>query len=208
MSQQINLYQEQFRRRRQALDTVQMTLAIAGLLIVLAAWGGWEYWRASTAEARLEAARDRLVVAEDRVADLRERLAALREELDDNGELARVREEIQAKERLLRYLDEGPLAERAGFSPYLEGLARRTVDDLWLHSIVLRDGGKRLRLEGHALSPASIPELIDALGEESVYRGHAFRALSIDRPEDAHWRVDFVLASDAREADAGRRSRQ
>lgn len=208
MSQQINLYRDDFRPRRKPLDSFHMSLALLGLIAVLVAWNGWQYWQVVRSEAQLELARDRLAVAEDRVADLRERTEALRVELDDNGELARLDEEIRAKQRLLRYLEEGPLAERGGFSRYLEGLARRTIDDLWLNTIVLRDGGARLRFEGHALSPARVPELISALGDEPAYLGHAFRTLSIDRPEEAQWRVDFVLASEARNGDEARRGRR
>jgi hypothetical protein len=195
--QRINLYQEQFRRRRDPTDATHLALWLLRAVVVLAAIGGLLGWRGHVAE-------ERLAVAEARQGELTERLGELQGRLEeartDDGDASRrqqrLRAELAAKERLLAYLESGPLAEQAGFSPYLRGLARHVVEGLWVERIALDGGGSRIRLEGHALEAEHVPALVSALGEARVYRGHRFRALEIQRPEERPGQVDFQLATD------------
>jgi len=194
--QQINLYQEQFRSHRDPLGARTLGLALAALMVVLAAASVWLHLSAREVESRLAAAEQRRDRVEQQVLAMRSQLEKLQDESAAASEPARLRRELAAKRRLMDYLEGGPLARRDGFSDHLAGLARRVVDDLWFRRIVLERGGDRLRFEGHALEAAHVPQMMAALGEESVYAGHAFRSLVIDRPEDAEWRVDFLLSSD------------
>jgi len=195
--QQINLYQEQFRPHRDPFGARMLGIALALLLIVLAAVSAWLQLSAREVASRLAEAEQRHDRVEQQVLAMRAQLEELRDEsAAAAGEPARLRRELAAKRRLMDYLEAGPLARRDGFSDHLEGLARRVIDDLWLSRIVLARGGDRLRFEGHALEAAHVPRMMTALGEESVYAGHAFRSLVIERPEDAEWRVDFLLSSD------------
>lgn len=204
--QQINLYQEQFRVRPDPFDARSLGLALLVLLLVLAGVSVWLHISAAGVVERRLAAEQRRDRAEQQVL-------ALRAELDElmaadtatASEPDRLRRELAAKRRLMDYLEGGPLSRRDGFSTHLEGLARRVVDNLWFDSIVFERGGERLRFEGHALHAADVPRMIAALGEEAVYGGHAFRSLVIERPEEADWRVDFLLSSERVEAADGKR---
>lgn len=195
--QRINLYQEEFRHRRDPTDAAHLALWLLLVVVALAAAGGFLGWRAQVAEGRLAA-------AEARQGDLTERLGALQAQLaqarggdgDASQRLQRLRAELAAKERLLDYLESGPLARQEGFSPYLRGLARHVVDGLWLERIALDGNGSRIRLEGHALEAEQVPALVSALGEVRVYRGHRFRTLEIQRPEETTGQLDFRLATD------------
>lgn len=192
--QQINLYQGA-RRRRPPVHALQ--IAAAGLLVVLALAAlsiyRWSQVVALEEEAgALAAERDTL---EDRVADLTVQVQAVRDDTADGDEFERLQAELAAKRRLLDYLKTGPLAGRDGFSAHLEGLARRTVDDLWLSTIEISQGGSRLRFQGQALAPERVPELIAELGREEAYAGHSFRRLEIRRTAESPDRIHFSLAS-------------
>lgn len=198
--QQINLYQEQFHERRDPLDARHLATGLLLLLVALAAWSGWLYHRADTTSTRLALAEQRRDRVEQQVLALRAQVERSQDQqAGTDDEAVRLRRELAAKRRMLDYLETGPMARRGGFSAHLAGLARRVVDDLWFDRIVYQHGGEKLRFEGHALKAADVPRMIAALGEEPVYAGHAFRSLVIERPEEADWRVDFVLASDAPE---------
>lgn len=203
--QQINLYQEQFRTRRDPFGARTLAGALAALIVVLAGISVWLQLSAAATAERLQAAEQRRDRVEQQVLATRSRLEALAaKDAAAASEPARLRAELAAKQRLMEYLEGGPLARRAGFSEHLDGLARRVVADLWFDRIVLERGGGRLRFEGHALRAADVPTMIAALGQEAVFAGHAFRSLVIERPEDADWRVDFLLSSDRVEGAAGR----
>lgn len=200
--QQINLYQEPFGHRRDALAAPHLALALVLLVLALAAVAGGQYLRLQGVEARAAALEAERRAANQRLAQVRERLQAARTQAGSEADpVAPLRAELAAKRRLLEHLDSGPIARRGGFSPYLEGLARRTVEGVWLSAIEIGAGGRRLRFEGHAVDAERVPALMAALGEEDSYSGHAFRTLAIDRPADADWRVDFVLASRPADAD-------
>lgn len=204
--QQINLYQEQFRVRRDRLDARHLGVMLVLLLMALAGASAWMQQRADETAARaasLQRERDRM---EQQVLAMRSRIEERRDEAtggDDRA--ARLRRELAAKQRLLEYLESGPMARRDGFSTHLSGLARRVIDDLWFDRIVLEQGGRKLRLEGHSLRAEGVPRMIAALAGERAYADHAFRSLVIERSEDGDRRVDFVLASDMPNADGGER---
>jgi hypothetical protein len=203
--QQINLYQEQFRTRRDPLGARTLAAALAALVLVLVGVSVWLQLSAADTAERLQEAEQRRDRVEQQVLAVSARLEALADEdAAAASEPARLRAELVAKQRLMEYLEDGPLARRDGFSEHLDGLAQRVVADLWFDRIVLERGGDRLRFEGHALRAADVPTMIAALGQEDVFAGHAFRSLVIERPEDAEWRVDFMLSSDRVEAVAGR----
>lgn len=204
--QQINLYQEQFRVRRDRLDARHLGVLLVLLLMVLGAASAWMQQRADETAGRaatLQRERDRL---EQQVLAMRTRIEERRTEVTDGDDrTARLRRELAAKQRLLEYLESGPMARRDGFSTHLAGLARRVIDDLWFDRIVFEQGGRKLRLEGHSLQTGGVPRMIEALAEEKVYVGHAFRSLVIERPEDGDQRVDFVLSSDMASTDGEKR---
>lgn len=204
--QQINLYQDQFRIRREPWRARVLAAVLGLLLVVLAGVSAWLQYEAGQAEARLAAAEQRRDRAEQQVLALRSELEQIEAGEAVQADLpSRLRAELAAKRRLMDYLEQGPLARRDGFSGHLQGLARRVVDDLWFDRIVLEQGGDRLRFEGHSLEAAHVPRMIAALGEEAVFAGHAFRSLVIERSEDADWRVDFLLASDLLDAEGSRK---
>lgn len=195
--QHVNFYQEAFRPHSDPTDAAHLARWLLLVAIGLALVSGAIAWRADLAAERLAAAEARRDQASARLADLRARLESLRADAGDGGDqVARLRAELAAKQRLLDYLRSGPLAERDGFSGHLRDLARRVVDGVWLERITLAEGGARMRLDGHATDPEQVPALMAALGEAEAYRGHRFRTLDLRRPEDAAWRIDFVLASD------------
>ena len=204
--QRINLYQEQFRPRRDPTDAAHLGMWLLLAVLVLAGVTVLIQWRADAAEQRLAEAEQARTRAAQRLETLRDRLDEVRARAEaPEHRLAALRAELRAKQRLLEYLASGPLARRDGFSPYLRGLARHTVDGAWLERIVLANGGNRLRLDGHATGPQAVPALVAALGKAGAYQGHQFRTLRMQRAADANGRIEFVLASEPVEQDRSAR---
>ena len=205
--QRINLYQEEFRPRSDPTDAAHLAVWLLLAIVVLAVVSAGLAWRAQVAEQELAAAESRREAAEARLTALQRQLEAAREQQEEpHARVRQLRAELAAKNRLLQYLESGPLAERRGFSPLLDGLARRIVDGVWLRRIELTRGGVGLRLEGSATEPGQVPELMAALGEAEAFRGRSFRTLEMMRPAEADWRLDFVLASEPAKSAANRRA--
>jgi len=194
--QHVNLYQGEFRPRRDPTDALHLALALLAIVVVLLAVSGYQAWQVRAAEQRLSDARAQQQTVQARMDELRAELQqAQASDSDTAGEIEQLRLELQAKQRLLRFLEQGPLAEQAGFSRHLEGLAQRVVDGVWLQRIRLERGGSRIRVDGHAQKPSQIPEFMASLGRAPAYSGRKFRTLRVQREQDGG-SVAFVLASD------------
>jgi Tfp pilus assembly protein PilN len=197
--QHVNLYQDQFRARRDPTDALHLSLALLAIVLLCLAVSGYQAWQARQAQQRLAEARTEQEAAQQRLDELRGELERAREA--DSGasqEIERVRREFDAKKRLLRLLEEGPLADEAGFSRYLTGLAEHVVDGVWLRRIQLDQSGRRIRLDGHARKPERIPAFMASLGRVKPYKGRTFRTLRVERDAEA---TAFVLASNRIEDD-------
>ncbi|MDZ7788274.1 MAG: hypothetical protein U5K73_09175 [Halofilum sp. (in: g-proteobacteria)] len=200
MTQQINLYLDEFRRRTDPLDAKHIGIGVIVLLAILAAVSAGLVWQARQVEARvaeLERERD---AAQAELTRKQERLQALQAEEEDDGQLRRLRAELAAKQRLVDYLESGRFGTRGGFSDWLEALARNRVEDLWLARVELRAGGSRVRVAGHALAPETVPTFLSGLAEQEAFSGYRFRTMRIDRTEEGD-RLDFLLASDRTKGD-------
>ncbi len=195
--QRVNLYQDQFRRRRDFTDAAHLAAGVVVLVLLLVAVSGYQVWRLQGARQALTQAERERDAAQQRLDDLRSELnAATGDEDRTQEEAKRLRSELAAKRELLTFLESGPLAEDAGFSSYLEGLAQRVVEGVWLQRIRLDGNGTRIRLDGHARQPKQVPAFMAALGKADAFQGRKFRTLKLERPKDDGADViDFVLAS-------------
>lgn len=195
MTQQINLYLDEFRRRTDPLDAKHIGIGAIVLLAVLAAVSAGLVWQAREVEARVAELQRERDAARAELNRGQERLQSLQAEQDDDAELRRLRAELTAKQRLADYLESGRFGTRDGFSDYLRALARNRVEDLWLARVQLRAGGSSLRVAGHALEPESVPAFLSGLADQESFSGYRFRTMRIERTEEGD-RLDFLLASE------------
>lgn len=200
MTQQINLYLDEFRRRTDPLDAKHIGIGMVVLLVILAAISAGLVWQAREVEARITELERERDTAQAELTRKQERLQSLQAEQDDDGELRRLRAELAAKQQLVDYLESGRFGTRGGFSGHLEALARNRVQNLWLARVELRSGGKSLRVAGHALEPETVPSFLSGLAGQGSFSGYRFRTMRIDRTDEGD-RLDFLLASDRREGD-------
>ncbi len=193
MRQQVNLYQPIFRRERRVFSAV--TIAQAAALVVAGLALMYGYARAQLAQLETERARLEAQVAERaaRVERLARQYPPRRRDEALARRVAALERELEAKRELAEGLEGGRFGNAQGLSPYLEALARRRVNGLWLRTVAVGDGGAALLLEGSALDARLVPRLVQALGREPAYAGRAFERLVIERPRAAPRRVDFRL---------------
>jgi len=82
----------------------------------------------------------------------------------------------------------------AGFSSYMEGLARQHFEGLWLTSFELQQGGERMALKGVTDKPEWVPRYIRSLGNESVFAGTEFNVFSLEKSDKGSALVFDVAA--------------
>jgi hypothetical protein len=89
--------------------------------------------------------------------------------------------DIAARERALDLLRLGAASPATGFAARLEALARRQIDGLWLHNIVLGSGEGRLALRGATVDAKLVPAYLAAIAQEPALAGERFDKLAMRR---------------------------
>ncbi len=193
--QQINLYQDEFRPRREVLSARQVATGLGillGLLVLLSAWQGWRNDRLAEEVAAL---RRTVETEEARVAELRRTVEARKPDPALAAEVDRLAQRVEVKRRVLTVLTGRTFGNTTGFVPQLAGLARQRIEGLWLTGLRLHAGGTRLDMEGNALRPELVPRYLQRLANEPVFAGTAFETFRLDRPEQRPEWIRFVLHS-------------
>ncbi len=195
MIQQVNLYTEELRPRKEKLQAgTALGIVICGLMAVALVAGVFAYQNAglATEVASLERQNERLDRA---VANLSSALDARQPDSDVEEALARASETLARRQRLLKRVESLVLSENGRFSAQMAALARQIPEDVWLTGVVLESGADKVTIEGRSRSGALVPHYLEKLGEEAAFAGKTFGVFRLSRPEGGRW-VDFYIASE------------
>ncbi|XOV89043.1 MAG: PilN domain-containing protein [Pseudomonadota bacterium] len=200
-SHQVNLYQAQFRPRRQVLSFEQI---LAGWVVLMLF--GLASGVASVYVSQLRAGE--LLLAQQRSEMLDQSILALTEQVEQRAsndalvnanEVIRLR--IRKSDELVRFLDSRRVSfDGAGrLSGVMMALARQAGEGLWLDAIRLADTG--LTLSGFVDTPSRLPAYLRRLGGEPTLEGRQFDNLRVTAvTAGADSRLAFQLSTVAGDA--------
>ncbi|HRE16104.1 MAG TPA: PilN domain-containing protein [Rhodocyclaceae bacterium] len=180
MSQQINLLNPALRPRR---DWLSLPAVVAVVALILLVEGGL-YAKARFDQADLNRQQEQLTGENKRI---QEQLLVLSKSLSEQradpalAELLESRQaEAQAGEELLQTL-RSLQKNTAGFSGYLQGFSRQTMDGLWLTGFSF--GADGLSIKGRMQDSNLLPVYIRRLNGEPTFQGRQFSALDMKAVE-------------------------
>jgi Tfp pilus assembly protein PilN len=194
MLQQINLYQDEFKKIDPPYSAHTMLLlaaasVLAGVIIsaILAALMWWwqneltenkkngDIWQVNLQKAKLE------FPAPQEDARLGRNMVDLKQDIDRN-------------KKVLQHLHAQQLnAEHQSFSVFLLALTWVTEKDLWLTNIKITKGGGSLSLQGRALNAEALPNYLKKLSEIEIFTDLKFRVFEMTRENNG---LNFVVSSD------------
>ncbi|CDG82756.1 hypothetical protein [Janthinobacterium agaricidamnosum] len=207
MSQQINLFNPAFEKKKQYLSALGMA---QGLALILAAGIalGW-YGARQVSELERQAAASKVVL--DAREARRAKVAADFPPRQKDPAIERALVQAEADQAALRearqILDGGELGNTQGYAGYFRAFARARVNGLWLTGAGIVGAGSQIGLQGRATQAELVPLYIAALGKESLLKGSSFARLDIaqGQAQDAGaatpYYVEFDLQSLAAPAD-------
>jgi Tfp pilus assembly protein PilN len=193
MEQQVNLYQPILgaEKRLFSARAIGVGLSLLALCLCgLAAFGGWRTARVEHSVALLDAQQAAELARVERASTAMQPGRSLAELEKQAKSLSA---DIAARERALDLVRLGKASPATGFAARLEALARRQLDGLWLHSIVVGSGDGRLALAGNAVDPRLIPAYLAALAEEPALAGVRFDTLTIRRAKQQEAPAQLVF---------------
>jgi hypothetical protein len=183
VSQQINLYNPDFERKRDLLSLPGAVSAwgVSALIVAVVVvamsvrTGNLEH---NLAEATAE--RDSAQAETNRFAG---QLASRKPNFELAQQVARLEVELASRKEVVSTLGTGVIGNTRGFSGYLSAFARQSFSGIWLTGLRVAAAGKDVVLEGRAVRPELVPNYLQRLNREDVMQGHAFAELEIRRPE-------------------------
>lgn len=193
IEQQINLYQDRFRKKRQFLSAPQTLLL---LVLVLLGMSGYSFKlqleQDDAASAGLAIKQQKKTVAEElRLANAE--LNKLLENSDFDTQISEVSREIRARRRVIDFVTDNHFGSNQGFSRYLVSLSNLHMENIWLNEIKV--SGNYMRIQGSSLNEELVPGYFDQFSEESVFAGNRFDVFRVQRDDNTSWKVDFEIAS-------------
>lgn len=199
--QQINLLQDELRERKPVLPAIQLVLASAAAIAVMALVAFWMNHRLQAPRAELAWLDAEIQARGATVAQLATRLEAHKPDPALALEARRLEERLDH----LRRITAITIAPGAGqrLSAYLEGLGRQRPEGLWLTRIIVANGGTDVALGGSALEPGLLPAYLESLGTEPAFAGLTFGKLVIERSAAEPRRLDFRIAAGCLTATSG-----
>jgi len=179
VSQQINLFNPLFLKRKEYFSVLTMLQALALLLVGLAVFYGFALQQEGVLERQAADSIRENALQKERLSRLTAEYSPGAAQKQAEEELRTVEAAVTARESLLGQIQSGTLHHAAGYSEYLRAFARQIVSGVWLTGVNIDGGAQNLTLTGNALQADLVPAFIRRLSAEEVLRGRTFSALSI-----------------------------
>lgn len=204
MSQQINLYNPIFLRKKHYFAALTMVQALA--LVLAGALGIYAF------EVRQNRTLQQVLADGDtQVTSQRAQLVKFSRDYSAQGasrsltdELARVEQRVLQRQGLLGDLKSGVGGNAEGFSRYLAALARQSTPGVWLTGLEIGAKERDLVIKGRALESQLVPAYIRSLNREAPMAGRPVGDLRMtarggavsapDKPGEPTRYIEFSLS--------------
>lgn len=183
MSQQINLYNPAFERKRDLLTlpgsaaawAIALAVAVVAVVAMDVRTGNLEHQLKQTIAEREAAQAD--------MAKLAGQLAARKPDPALATQIQKLEQGVASRKEVMSTLQGGVIGNTQGFSGHLQAFARQSLAGLWLTGLKVAGAGQDVVLEGRATSPDLVPAYLRRLNREEIMQGHVFAELEIRRPD-------------------------
>lgn len=183
MSQQINLFNPIFLKKKKYFSALTMAQGLGMILLGSIVVVAYAQIQLKTLKAETVATANQLKQTRAQLAKVAADYAPRQKNKDLEEEIVRTELEIKYQKRAFDIVHSGGVGNTSGYSEYLRAFARQIVDGLWLTSFSISGTGSNLELRGKTLQPQLVPIYINRLGQEPVMRGKAFDTLAMEMPE-------------------------
>jgi hypothetical protein len=198
-AQEINLLQADLRATAPLLSAQLILLAVGGFALMLVLISTFAGKRAEAETKIVEGLIAQKSQETTRLEELEREVAKIAADPVLAAQVGDLEVETERRRALVMAVEKRALGSAHGFSPQLEGLAKRTLAGVWLRQIWIDRGGEGLALSGSALDAELLPQWIQGMGEEAGLAGRAFQTVRIQKSDPKSGArpgsIDFALAT-------------
>jgi len=195
MIQQVNLYQDILKQRRNSSSVNPYWAGCSAIALLCACFSGYLIWSLKSTETQIQQLRQdlqakqaqaNLVSAKIPKQDLDAQLAA---------EVTHWQSMLDELTQTMQLLSDKSKDRSPGFSSYFQALSNQSIPDVWLRALYF-DGQQRIiNIEGSTFKPEKIPYFLQQLQKESVFNGYSFAKLLMQQSETIPNQMDFKLST-------------
>ena len=179
MSQQINLFNEQFEQKQQRFTARTMAIAAGVLVLGMAGMGAFASMRVNALQREADTGAAQLDKAQKRLAAVNAEFSPRKSDTALAGDLGDAETRLAALRRVSDLIARGGIGNPQGYAEYFRALARQRVEGLWLTGVRIGGAGQDIGVRGRALDPALVPGFLGRLRNEPVMQGKPVGSLQI-----------------------------
>lgn len=183
MSQQINLFNPQFERKKHQMSARTAGLGLGGLALLLLVLGTLFQRTVAELEQREADVKTALAQGEAKRDQILRDFPPRKKDPALAQELAAVEAQRQLLQDASHVLESGKLGNTFGYAGYFRALAQARVEGVWLTGVDIAGAGNDFGLQGRALHASLLPAYITRLGQQEILKGKTFASLDISQPE-------------------------
>ncbi|OIP14665.1 MAG: hypothetical protein AUK53_05020 [Betaproteobacteria bacterium CG2_30_59_46] len=182
MSQQINLFNPIFLKKKKHFSSIAMIQALGGIMLGMLLLYAYAHYAVGKMGASATETTKLLQTEESRLTKVAAEFAPGKDTKVLEDQVTRMESQLNARQKVLAVLQGGELGNTAGFSEYLRAYARQSIDGLWLTGFSILGAGNQMVLDGRALRADLVPAYIKRLDQEKIMQGKSFASMEISLP--------------------------
>jgi len=182
--QHINLYHKTLKKKSLVFSFQRMVSGAVALLIVLGLIQVINEVVYYSTQSQLKDNAKLLLERSQRLTTLQASLPKLQSDSNLKAQLKHVEKDLISKQRVLSVLSNKKLGNTSGFTQQFTGLARQTIQGLWITRAHFIQGGTVLDIQGKSNHPDLVPKYLQALSSEDAFKGTEFNSFIIQKNTD------------------------
>ncbi len=183
MSQQINLFNPQFLRKKDYFSVLAMLQALGLIAIGSVFFYAYAIFQVNALERQSEETSKQYAAEQVRFASFANEFSPEKNNQMLQDELKQLDAEAASQKEILETLKNGVIGNTEGYSEYMRAFARQVVNGLWLNAFDIQGDGAQMSLNGGVVNPQLVPVYIQRLNKEKVMKGKTFAALQMQQPK-------------------------
>ena len=182
MSQQINLFNPIFMKRRKYFSLLAMLQALGMIIVGSSLFYGYAVYQVGQLKKQSEESTKRYNSEQVRLARYAAEFSPQQANQALQDEVRRLERQSIDQAELIETIKSGAVGNTTGYSEYMRAFARQVIQGLWLTGFKVTGDAAQISLSGGVVNPELLPAYIQRLGKESVMQGKTFTTLQMQQP--------------------------
>lgn len=181
MSQQINLFNPIFMKRRKYFTLLAMLQALGLIVAGSLFFYGYAVYQVAQLGRQSEQSTKHFNAEQARFARYVGEFSPQQANQLLQDEVRKLEKDLAEQTELVDTLKYGSVGNATGYSEYMRAFSRQVVQGLWLTGFKLTGDAAQISLSGGVLDPELLPIYIQRLGKEPAMRGRSFSTLQMQQ---------------------------